>query len=255
VPGIAENSTVPARRHPVRLRTRDGLRLVGEWSLPQDADPATVIVLCHPLPTHGGSSDSHLIHTAARRLPALAGIGVLRFNTRGTSSSLGTSEGAFEGNRGEGHDLRAAIDEAVRFGATEPWAVGWSFGADVILRWGNVDPVAGAVLLSPPGLWSDDADLATWAQSGRPVTALVPEFDELAGPDTVRGRFATVPQARIVTVGDGTHLWMGERCARAALDGILAAVQPAAGSPPTAREGPMQRGDDPGAVAGMADEA
>jgi hypothetical protein len=241
---IAANSVLPARRHPVSLLTEDGVRLAAEWSLPQDADPRAVIVFAHPLPTHGGSMDSHLIRKAAWRLPALAGIGVLRFNTRGTVGGSGASEGAFEGNAGEGHDLRAALAEVVHHGFPDPWAVGWSFGTDVILRWGNVDPVAGAVLLSPPGRWSDDADVAGWADSGRPITALVPELDEFASPEDVRRRLARVPQARVIEVAGAAHLWIGERYARIALDGIVEAVLPGSTPLPTTWAGPMQRWTD-----------
>lgn len=252
---IVANSVLPARRHPVSLLTEDGVRLVGEWSLPLDADPAAVIVFCHPLPTHGGSMDSHLIRKAAWRLPALAGIGVLRFNTRGTTAGLGTSEGRFEGNAGEGHDLAAALAEVVAQGFPDPWAVGWSFGTDVIVRWGNVDPVAGAVLLSPPGRWSDDTDVAGWASSGRPLTALVPERDEFATPDQVERRFARVPQAEVVGVPGAQHLWVGERYARIALDGIVAAVHPDAAPLPTAWGGPMERWTDLAPFARMDHEA
>lgn len=248
---IAANSVLPARRHPVSLLTEDGMRLVGEWSLPQDADPVAVIVWCHPLPTHGGSMDSHLIRKTAWRLPALAGIGVLRFNTRGTTAAAGTSEGAFEANLGEGHDLRAALDEVVRHGMPDPWAVGWSFGTDVILRWGNTDPVAGAVLLSPPGRWSDDDDVAAWAASGRPITAVVPEHDEFAPPDAVRRRFAGVPQASVQDVPGAQHLWVGERFARIAIDAIVAAVLPGRTPLPTTWGGPMQRWTDLPAFARM----
>ncbi len=241
---ISANAILPARRFPVSLLTEDGVRLVGEWSLPADDDPVAVIVWCHPLPTHGGSMDSHLIRKTAWRLPALTGIAVLRLNTRGTSASSGTSEGTFEGNRGEGHDLRAALDEVVRHGMPDPWAVGWSFGTDVILRWGNVDPVAGAVLLSPPGRWSDDGDVAAWAASGRPLTALVPEHDEFATPADVTRRFAGVPQAHIIGVPGAKHLWVGERFAGIAIDGIVAAVLPGAGPLPTTWAGPMGRWTD-----------
>jgi len=247
---ISANSVLPARRHPVSLLTEDGVRLVGQWSLPLDDDPRAVIVFAHPLPTHGGSMDSHLIRKAAWRLPALAGIGVLLFNTRGTSSAAGTSEGGFEANVGEGHDLRAALGEVGRHGMPDPWAVGWSFGTDVILRWGNVDPVAGAVLLSPPGRWSDEADVAGWAESGRPVTALVPELDEFASPDDVRRRFAGVGQARVIAVEGAGHLWVGERHASLALDGIVEAVLPGSAPLPTTWPGPMQRWTD---VPGLAD--
>ena len=241
---ISANSILPARRHPISLLTEDGVRLVGEWPLPVETDPRAVIVFCHPLPTHGGSMDSHLIRKAAWRLPALAGIGVLRFNTRGTTAGAGTSEGAFEANVGEGQDLGAALAEVVNQGFVDPWLVGWSFGTDVILRWGNVDPVVGAVLLSPPGRWSDDTDVAGWAQSHRPVTALVPELDEFAGPAEVSRRFADVGQARIVGVEGAKHLWVGEKYARIALDGIVGAVLPGTPALPTTWAGSVERWND-----------
>lgn len=226
------------------LLTEDGVRLIGEWSLPAESEPRAAIVWCHPLPTHGGSMDSHLIRKAAWRLPALAGIGVLRFNTRGTASTAGVSEGRFEANAGEGQDLRAALDEVVRHGMPDPWAVGWSFGTDVILRWGNVDPVAGAVLLSPTGRWSSGDDVAAWAASGRPLLALAPELDEFASPEDVRRRLAGVPQASVVEVAGAEHLWVGETFVRVALDAIASAVLPGASPLPTTWSGPVERWDD-----------
>jgi uncharacterized protein len=252
---IAANSVLPARRYPVSLLTEDGVRLVGEWSLPRDGDPDAVIVFCHPLPTHGGSMDSHLVRKAAWRLPALAGIGVLRFNTRGTTAGSGTSEGTFDENRGEGQDLRAAVAEVTMQGFVDPWAVGWSFGTDVILRWGNTDPVAGAVLLSPPGRWSDTSDVAGWASSGRPLTALVPEFDEFAPPPQVAQRFAGVPQAEVIAVPGAKHLWVGETYSRIALNGIVRAVLPSAAPLPTTWHGPMERWTDAPPFARMDHEA
>jgi hypothetical protein len=255
VSAIKANSVLPARRHPMSLLTEDGIRLVGEWSLPLEADPRAVIVFCHPLPTHGGSMDSHLVRKASWRLPALAGIGVLRFNTRGTASAAGTSEGGFEGNAGEGHDLRAALEEVAHHGFVAPWLVGWSFGTDVILRWGNVDPVEGAVLLSPPGRWSDEADVAGWARTGRAITALVPELDEFAPPEAVTRRFADVPTAKVVGVAGARHLWVGERYAHIALEGVVSAVLPEAAPLPRTWTGPIERWSDGPPFAVMDDEA
>ena len=62
-----------------------------------DRDPVATLVTLHPLPTAGGFMDSHILRKAAARLPALADLAVLRFNTRGTTSPRGTSEGAFDG--------------------------------------------------------------------------------------------------------------------------------------------------------------
>lgn len=77
---------LPARREDITPETEDGLTLVGELALPLHARPEATPVTFHPLPTHGGFMDSHTYKRASYRLPALADIAVLRFNTRGTSS-------------------------------------------------------------------------------------------------------------------------------------------------------------------------
>lgn len=74
---------LPARREDIELKTADGLTLVGELSEPEHVPPVATLVTLHPLPTAGGFMDSHIIRKAAARLPALADLAVLRFNTRG----------------------------------------------------------------------------------------------------------------------------------------------------------------------------
>jgi len=241
---IVANSVLPARRDPLHLRTSDGLSLVGELALPMSVDPVATIVCVHPLPTHGGMMDSHVLRKMAWRLPALADVAVLRFNTRGTSSAAGTSEGAFDEARGEGLDLAAALAEAGRRGLPDPWVLGWSFGTDVTLKHANVDPVVGGILLSPPLRFSTDADLAPWAASGRPVVAFVPEFDDYLRPDEAALRFAAIPQARIVGVEGAKHLWVGERFVKQVLDGIVGVVAPDRSPLPTDWSGPMDRWSD-----------
>ena len=123
-------------------------------------DPVATLVTLHPLPTHGGFMDSHVIRKASYRLPALAGVAVLRFNTRGTSSPAGTSEGAFDDGVGERFDVAAAIEFA-EFHEDPPlpnrWLLGWSFGTDLALMHGLDPSITGAILLSPPLRFSDDA--------------------------------------------------------------------------------------------------
>src|SRR3978361_686062 len=110
MPTIRANSVLPARREEITLHTADGLSLVGELATPVDRAPVATLLCLHPLPTHGGMMDSHLLRKAAFRLPALAGIAVLRFNTRGTTSVRGSSEGAFDAAVGERFDVAAAIE-------------------------------------------------------------------------------------------------------------------------------------------------
>ena len=127
---------LPAKRTPITLLTSDGLRLVGELAVPADADPVGTLIWLHPLPTHGGMMDSHLLKKAAFRLPALAQLAVLRFNTRGTSSWQGTSEGEFDAGEAERHDVSAAVTWALDAGLPARWLVGWSFGTELALKWG-----------------------------------------------------------------------------------------------------------------------
>ena len=244
MPEIVASSVLPARRDPLVIRTDDGLRLVGELATPRDRAPVATMICLHPLPTHGGMMDSHLYRKAAWRLPALAGLAVLRFNTRGTSSAAGTSEGSFDAGEGEGFDLRAAVADADELGLPHPWLVGWSFGTDVVLRHGDLDPVEGAVLISPPLRFSTDADLDRWGASRRPLTALVPELDDYLRPDEARTRFARVPQAEVVAVDGAKHLWVGEPYVRIVLDAIVSRLVPGSSPLPTEWDGPMERWSD-----------
>ncbi len=150
------------------MRTSDGLDLVAEWSLPESSPPAATLVTFHPLPTAGGFMDSHLIRKASLRLPALADIAVLRFNTRGTSSPQGTSEGSFDEAGGERFDVDAAISAGLELGAPPVVLLGWSFGSDLVLKYGRQAGVDAVVLLSPPLRYTSDAELAAWANSRYP---------------------------------------------------------------------------------------
>lgn len=238
---IRANSILPGRRDDIELRTADGLRLVGELARPVDRDPVATLVCLHPLPTHGGMMDSHIFRKAAWRLPALAGLAVLRFNTRGTGSVRGTSEGEFSGGDAERFDVAAAIGYASSHGLPSIWVVGWSFGTDLALRYGNEPPVVGAILLSPPLRSAGPADLAGWSRSGKPVVALVPEFDDYLRPDQARQRFAPLRQAEVVGVPGAKHLWVGK--AETVLDEIVSRVVPGVSPLPRTWDGPMERGD------------
>jgi alpha/beta superfamily hydrolase len=241
VADIRANSILPARRTDIVLETSDGLRLVGELALPVDRDPVATLVCLHPLPTHGGMMDSHVYRKAAWRLPALASIAVLRFNTRGTSSVRGTSEGSFDNAVGERFDVAAAIDYASFAELPSIWLVGWSFGTDLVLKYGCEPDVTGAILLSPPLRYSQPSDLEVWNASGKPVVALVPEFDDYLRPAEARQRFAAIAQAEVIGVEGAKHLWVGD--AETVLDEIVKRVAPDAYPLPRTWDGPMESGD------------
>jgi uncharacterized protein len=230
---IRASTVLPARREPVTLHTADGLDLIGELALPVARDPVATLVCLHPLPTHGGMMDSHILRKAANRLPALADLAVLRFNTRGTSSDHGRSQGEFGDGQAERQDVAAAIAWCTAAGLPRLWLVGWSFGTELALMWG-VDPaVEGAILLSPALHRAGDADLDKWAESGKPLLVLVPELDDYLRPEEARRRFSRVPQAELIAVDRAKHLWVGEPSVRIALNEIVRKVNPGAAPLPT----------------------
>lgn len=226
MPEIRANTVLPAERRPVTLETADGLSLVGELALPLGRPPVATVVCLHPLPTAGGMMDSHLLKKMANRLPALAGLAVLRFNTRGTTSTHGTSEGEFGDSDLEQYDVAAALDLCEALDLPSIWLVGWSFGTDLALRYGGDPSVVGAVLLSPPLRFSRTQDLQSWAASGKPLLCLVPELDDYLRPEQARERFAVVPQAEVVGVERAKHLWVG--FADRVLQEVVLRVAPAA---------------------------
>jgi alpha/beta superfamily hydrolase len=225
---IRASTVLPARRENIVLQTADGLSLVGELALPPRRDPAATLICLHPLPTAGGMMDSHLIRKASYRLPAMADIAVLRFNTRGTTSERGTSDGEFGGGGPERDDVAAAIEYCLAAGLRRLWLLGWSFGTELALMWGNVPQVEGAILLSPALRRAGDADLDAWAASGKPLVALVPELDDYLRPDEARARFARVPQVELIAVDNAKHLWVGETYVRIVLNEIVRLLNPGA---------------------------
>lgn len=241
---IAANTVLPARRHRLEFTAADGTPLVGELALPERTAPRATLLCVHPLTTHGGSMQSHLFRKMSWRLPALAGLGVLRFNLRGAGEGADASGGSFDAGRGEGLDLAAAITTAVAADLPDLWLVGWSFGTDVILAHGDRDPVRGAVLLSPPLRFTTSEQLARWAGSPRPLTALVPGLDDYLRPDDARRRFAVVPHADVRGVDGASHLWVGERWVRVVLNEVVGIVAPAAVPLPTEWVGPSTRWSD-----------
>lgn len=203
---IRADSILPARRQVVRLC--DGGQ--GELSLPADHEPSATLV-CVADPDHS------LLRAAAWRLPALAGVGVLRTD-----------------------HLAGAVSFVHEHGLGAAWVTGWSLGADTLLRLGDL-PVTGAVLLSPSLREVEAGHLTAWAESGREVAVLVAELDDHLRPSEARQRFAAVPQAEVVVLDWASHDWEGDT--ERVLDEVVRHVAPAVGVPlPTEWDGPIESG-------------
>jgi alpha/beta superfamily hydrolase len=225
---VRSSVELPSSRENINLLTQDGLNLVGELALPVNKAPVGTLVTLHPLPTHGGFMDSHILRKAANRLPALADIAVLRFNTRGTSSPHGTSDGVFGEGISELHDVQAAVQFALARGLPNIWLVGWSFGTELALKYGFDKEISGAILLSPPLHRATEKDLENWVGNPRKLSALIPEHDDYLKPAEAQVRFSMIPHIELIAVAGAKHLWVGEDATARVLNEMTKLVNPAA---------------------------
>ena len=227
MPELIRPSTVlPANRRAFTLRTIDGLNLIGEVSSPLGQVVASLLCL-HPNPAGGGMMDSHIYKKAANRLPELAGIEIIRFNTRGTKSEAGQSEGQYDEGNSEKFDVQAALNYCFdELKIEKLWVTGWSFGTDLALKYARDPRVIGLILLSPPLKYSDPEELIFWARDGRPITALIPEHDDYLKPEQAAKAFSVIPQIKLINVEGAKHLWVGEPMVHRVLTEIVGLLAP-----------------------------
>jgi hypothetical protein len=221
---VRPSSVFDARRTPFHVMTEDDIDLIGEVSAPLGASKGAILCL-HPLPTAGGMMDSHVYKKAANRLPAMSGITVVRFNTRGTTSEAGSSTGQFDNGVAEHFDVEAMLRYCLDTLKLENvWVTGWSFGTDLALQHAKDPRHKGLILLSPPLRTTTDVQLEYWNTDSRPITALVPELDDYLKPAQARERFAIVPTLKIIAVDEAKHLWLGEPAVHRVLSEIASIV-------------------------------
>ncbi len=103
--------------------------LEGMVHIPKD-EASVIALICHPLPTMGGTMDNKVAVTLAKTFCELGCVS-LRFNYRG----VGASEGEFTGGDGELEDALAVADFARdQFGELPLILSGFSFGGYVAAR-------------------------------------------------------------------------------------------------------------------------
>jgi alpha/beta superfamily hydrolase len=217
---------LPANRRSITIKTADGLNLIGEVATPIGNRIASVLCL-HPLPTAGGMMDSHILKKAANRLPEMAGLEIIRFNTRGTTSEAGTSDGTFGDGITEKLDVEAAVNYCFNEVEVEKlWVLGWSFGTDLALKYARDPRIQGLILLSPPLRTSQVSDLEFWAADGRQIIAMIPEFDDYLQPEAAARAFKVISQIKLINVDEAKHLWVGEPAVYRVLSEITRAISP-----------------------------
>ena len=223
---IRPSTILPALRTPITIKTSDGLDLIGEVASPEGEISSSLLML-HPNPSGGGMMDSHIYKKAANRLPAMAGIQIIRFNTRGTSSEAGKSEGEFDQGKNEKLDVLAAINYCFdQLKVKDLYLIGWSFGTELALQYGQDTRLKQLILLSPPMLSTTDEDLKFWAKDGRPITALIPEYDDYLKPEQAKIRFSNLPNLKQINIDGAKHLWVGEPMVYLVLSEIVKIIAP-----------------------------
>jgi hypothetical protein len=225
---VRSSVELPSVREAVTLVTEDGLHLVAELALPVNKEPVATLIMLHPLPTAGGFMDSHVYRKAANRLPALADLAILRFNTRGTESPHGKSEGVFDGGVSERLDVAAAVSFAKERNLPNLWLVGWSFGTELALKYGPDSEVLGAILLSPPLHRTTAEELLRWNTVSKTLVALIPEHDDYLKPQEAATKFSVITEIELIAIEDAKHLWVGENATKAVLNEIVKVVNPVA---------------------------
>jgi len=163
--------------------------------------PAVAIV-CHPLPTEGGSMHNKVVTMAARALREV-GLDSVRFNFRGVGASAGT----FDEGGGETEDL-IAVAEWVR--AQRPdaalWLAGFSFGAYVALRAAAELQPAFMLSIAPPVGRSWDFD--TLVLPTCPWLVIQGDADEIVDPQAVRSWVeAMTAPPQLVRMPDTSHFF------------------------------------------------
>lgn len=122
----------PAASAPLLLQGPAG-QLEAVVDLPDEDEVAPlplIAIVCHPLPTEGGTLHNKVVTMTARALREL-GASTVRFNFRGT----GASAGKFDDGDGELDDLLAVAAWAQQQRPDHSlWLAGFSFGAWIALR-------------------------------------------------------------------------------------------------------------------------
>ena len=227
MPELIRPSTVlPANRTPFTIKTSDGLNLIGEVATPIGEVTGSLLML-HPNPSGGGMMDSHIYKKAANRLPAMAGIQIIRFNTRGSESEAGKSQGEYDHGKSEKLDVLAALDYCFdELKIKDLYVIGWSFGTEIALQYARDKRIKELILLSPPMLSTTDEDLDFWIKDGRAITALIPELDDYLKPDAAKLKFSRVKNLKQIDVAGAKHLWVGEPMVNLVLSEIVKVIAP-----------------------------
>lgn len=191
----------PEERSTLYVPGPAGLLEVLAESPPRRNRVPAVAVICHPLPTHGGTLRNKVVHMTARALREL-GVRTVRFNFRGA----GASEGEFDKGFGETDDLLAVVEWARSvLPDCELWLAGFSFGSYVAARAAQKLPVRQLISIAPP---VHHYDFAALERPDCPWLVIQGDEDDVVPPEKVYEWVESVdPPPQLVKMEDTDHFF------------------------------------------------
>jgi alpha/beta superfamily hydrolase len=195
----------------VRNPVREAIKLEGPAGTlealidePRGTRKAAVAILCHPHPQHHGTMLNKVVHTLSRAVNDL-GIPAVRFNFRG----VGMSEGFYDGGIGEADDALAVVQwTRERYGGSDLWLCGFSFGAMVACRAALTARPAQLVSVAPPA--KRMAGILDGRQPDCPWLIIQGAADEVVRCDEVVDWVnALAPGPELVILPDVGHFFHG----------------------------------------------
>ena len=159
---------------------------------PEDRDPLSAVLVCHPHPQHGGTMHTKVVHRTARGLRK-AGAVVLRFHYRGVN----LSEGLYDNGVGEIEDGRACLAFLRARYPELPFAIaGFSFGSRIAMKLAVDYPQATKVI--PIGYPTTYLDRGYIHEITIPKVFLHSTNDEHGPRPDFEAFFATLPEPKEV---------------------------------------------------------
>ena len=181
------------------------LEMIVEGPKPGTTPRPLVVIVCHPLPTEGGTMHNKVVTMTARALRE-CGASTVRFNFRGA----GASTGRFDNGNGEADDLRAlAAWVRQQRPDAQLWLAGFSFGAYVSLKVAAGLKPGMLISIAPPA--GRHWDFAAIAPPECPWLVIQGEVDEIVDPAAVYAWIDSLEQLRqppeLVKIPDAGHFF------------------------------------------------
>jgi len=164
---------------------------------------ALVAVICHPLPTEGGTMHNKVVTMTARALQQ-CGATTVRFNFRG----VGGSEGSWDDGNGEADDVRAVVAWVrEQRPEAELWLAGFSFGSGMAYKV-SADVRPDALIMIAPPVGRSTYGFEKLVPFDGPWLVIQGEADEIVDPQKVYDWVESLPQRpELVRIPDSSHFF------------------------------------------------